>query len=125
MIIWGPRTSCRSSASDNIPGAPGIGAKTAAQLIQQFGSLDALLENPAAILQSGIRGAKRLAQIVEDNTAQLRLYRRITGIHCDVPMTVGLDDLQPGVINQAAVSDFCEEMQFKGRLKSRLLGADK
>jgi hypothetical protein len=76
-------------------------------------------------LHSGIRGAKRLAQIVADNVDQLRVYRRITEIHCGVPMTVSLDDLQPGAIDESALTTFCEEMNFSGRLKSRLLGADK
>jgi DNA polymerase-1 len=107
---------------DNIPGAPGIGAKTAAQLIQQFGSLEALIDNPAAIEDSGIRGAKRLAKIVAENVDALRIYRRITGIHCEVPMNVNVDELEPGVIDESLLSEFCEEMNFQGRLKTRLLG---
>jgi len=107
---------------DNIPGAPGIGAKTAAQLIQQFGSLQALLDDPAAIAASGIRGAKRIAKIVADNEAALKLYRRITAIHCGVPIEASLTDLVLSAPDKPALAAFCQEMSFSGRIKDRLLG---
>ncbi|MFT4799257.1 MAG: 5'-3' exonuclease [Candidatus Azotimanducaceae bacterium] len=107
---------------DNIPGAPGIGAKTAAQLIQNFGSLQALLDDPAAIETSGIRGAKRIAKIVADNQEVLKLYRRITAIHCAVPIEASLADLVLSAPDKSALSAFCQEMKFSGRMKDRLLG---
>ncbi|MFT7243808.1 MAG: DNA polymerase-1 [Candidatus Azotimanducaceae bacterium] len=107
---------------DNIPGAPGIGAKTAAQLIQQFGSLQALLDDPAAIEASGIRGAKRVAKIIAENQEDLKLYRRITAIHCAVPLEASLNDLVLSAPDKSALSEFCVEMKFSGRMKDRLLG---
>ena len=107
---------------DNIPGAPGIGAKTAAQLIQQFGSLQALLDDPAAIEMSGIRGAKRVAKIVAENQEMLKIYRRITAIHCAVPLEASLSDLVLSAPDKSALSGFCDEMNFSGRMKDRLLG---
>lgn len=106
---------------DNIPGAPGIGAKTAAQLIQQFATLDALLTNPSAVLDSGIRGAKRLAKIVSEHADDIRLYRKITGIHLAVPMDVESSQFVPAKTDQAALTDFCDRMAFKGRLRERLI----
>lgn len=107
---------------DNIPGAPGIGAKTAAQLIQQFGSLQALLDDPAAIETSGIRGAKRIAKIVKENQQALMLYRRITAIHCEVPIEASLNDLVLLSPDKPAISAFCQALNFSGRMKDRLLG---
>jgi len=106
---------------DNIPGAPGIGAKTAAQLIQQFGSLQALLDDPAVIETSGIRGAKRIAKIVVDNQEVLKLYRRITAIHCAVPIEVSLTDLVLSAPDKPVLAAFCQQMSFSGRIKDRLL----
>mgnify|MGYP003671498660 FL=1 len=110
---------------DNIPGAPGIGAKTAALLIQQFGSLQALLANPVAIETSGIRGAKRLAKIIAENIDALLLYRRITEIHCAVPMSITANELVIQIPDKSGLSDFCREMNFSGRLKDRLVAAAK
>ena len=110
---------------DNIPGAPSIGAKTAALLIQQFGSLQALLANPVAIETSGIRGAKRLAKIIAENIDALLLYRRITEIHCAVPMSITANELVIQIPDKSGLSDFCREMNFSGRLKDRLVAAAK
>tara|TARA_R110002072_G_scaffold1598_6_gene13593 strand:- start:7161 stop:8039 length:879 start_codon:yes stop_codon:yes gene_type:complete len=110
---------------DNIPGAPGIGAKTAALLIQQFGSLQALLANPVAIETSGIRGAKRLAKIIAENIDALLLYRKITEIHCAVPMSITANELVIQIPDKSGLSDFCREMNFSGRLRDRLVAAAK
>ena len=110
---------------DNIPGAPSIGAKTAALLIQQFGSLQALLANPVAIETSGIRGAKRLAKIIAENIDALLLYRKITEIHCAVPMSITANELVIQIPDKSGLSDFCREMNFSGRLRDRLVAAAK
>lgn len=104
---------------DNIPGAPGIGAKTAAQLLQEFGTLDNLISDPDQVLNSSIRGSKRVAKILSDNQAELVLYRRITEIFCDIEMDVGIDDLKLG-LPEPSVKEFCETMNFSERLKSRI-----
>ncbi|MFT5928967.1 MAG: DNA polymerase-1, partial [Candidatus Azotimanducaceae bacterium] len=106
---------------DNIPGAPGIGAKTAALLIQKFGSLQALLENPGAVEDSGLRGAKRLSKIIAENIELLILCRRITEIHCAVPMDVTISDLVIQSPDKAGLVEFCDQMKFSGRMKDRLI----
>lgn len=70
-------------ASDNIPGVPGIGAKTATQLIQQFGSLDALLAHPEEIQY---RGAERIKKALAEHKDQLLLSRQLVLLDDDVPL---------------------------------------
>jgi DNA polymerase-1 len=107
-------------AVDNIPGAPGIGAKTAASLLQQFDSLEALLARPEAVADSGLRGAKKLAATLLAEREQLRLYRQITAIKCDIPLTDTLPDLVPAAADQAALADFADEMRLSSRLRGRI-----
>lgn len=104
---------------DNIPGAPGIGAKTAALLLQEFGSLDSLLENSEQVLSSKIRGAKRFAGILKEHSADIRIFRRVTAIHCDMELNVKTQDLGVGQVDPA-VLDFCQEMKIPGRTTGRI-----
>ncbi|HIG42343.1 MAG: 5'-3' exonuclease H3TH domain-containing protein [bacterium] len=107
---------------DNIPGAPGIGAKTAARLLSHFHSLENLLNNLARIPDTKIRGAVRLQATLTEHGDKLRLYRRITGIKCDVPMEVQQDDVHPGRVDESAISKFCQNMGFGNRMQQRILG---
>ncbi len=76
---------------DNVPGVPGIGPKTAAQLLEQFGDLDTLLARAAEIKQD-----KRRQSII-DNTEKARISRELVRLKNDVPVADGLSDfsLQP------------------------------
>lgn len=106
---------------DNIPGAPGIGAKTAAKLLEFFGTLENLLDNVERISEMNIRGAKRLQSTLVTHADQVRLYRQITEINCDIPMQVSLDDVRLGEVNQADVIEFCQQMRFGDRLQRTLV----
>ena len=76
---------------DNVPGVPGIGPKTAAQLLEQFGDLDTLLARAGEIKQD-----KRRESII-DNADKARISRELVTLKNDVPVADGLDDfvLQP------------------------------
>src|SRR3569832_2081155 len=63
--------------SDNVPGVPGVGPKTAAQLVQQFGSLDSLFQRLDEIKA---RGADRLRGLLREHEAQVRLSRRLVAL---------------------------------------------
>ncbi len=105
---------------DNIPGAPGIGAKTAAILLQTFDSLSELLARTSEVEQSSIRGAKRIAATLESHRQQLQLYRQITAIKCDIPLEFERIDLRPAQCDPAALAVFADEMRLSERLRSRL-----
>ncbi len=79
---------------DNVPGVPGVGPVTAARLLAHFDSLERLLEQWREIENLKLRGAKRIAGLIGEHLETIRLSRRLTGLHCEVPLpdgfTVGL-----------------------------------
>ena len=101
-------------SSDNIPGVPGIGAKTAAKLIHEHGSLEEILE--AAVNIKGKRG-ENLRQFGED----ARLSKWLATIKLDVPLDLELSDLKPKGLQKEALSQLFEQWNF-GKVAKRLLG---
>jgi len=79
---------------DNIPGVPGIGRKTAAELFAVFASLDELYANLERVAQLKLRGAASIAARLGAHRETAYLARRLTGIVCDVPLRASLDDLR-------------------------------
>ena len=73
-------------ATDNIPGVPGIGAKTAAILLHHFGTLDALLERADEVAFLRTRGAAAASMKLREHAALARLSRALTGIALDAPV---------------------------------------
>ena len=71
---------------DNIPGVPGVGKKTAAALLEHFGSLDAIYDNLDKVHEVQVRGAKTLGAKLETHREAAELARKLTGIALDVPM---------------------------------------
>lgn len=69
---------------DNIPGVPGIGAKTAAKLLVKYGTLDNLLANLSEIANMKFRGAKRTQDLLITHQAQARLSKQLTDIVLDL-----------------------------------------
>lgn len=106
---------------DNIPGAPGIGARTAASLLSHFGSLDTLLACKDEIHGLPLRGTARIHGIIDRHEADIRTYRRITEIKCDIPLSVRLQDLRPVPGHPDPLAKFCDEMDFGGRIRRRIL----
>ncbi len=80
-------------AADGIPGVPGWGAKSAATVLSRFGRLEAI---PDDIGQWGLSAgrARRLVESLTDQREQAFLYRRLTTLRTDVPLTESLDDLK-------------------------------
>jgi 5'-3' exonuclease len=79
---------------DNIPGVPGIGAKTAAALLKHFGSLNALLQAGELIGEVPVRGARNLPAKIDSYREQILMARKLTKIAEDAP--VGHADMNPG-----------------------------
>jgi DNA polymerase I len=80
--------SLAGDSVDNVPGAPGIGIKTAALLISEFGDLDSLLARAEEVPQPKRR------QTLIDHAAQIRLSRKLVQLDCDMPYDVTLDELE-------------------------------
>lgn len=93
-------------STDNIPGIPGIGPKTAAQLLEQFGDLDTLLERAEQIPQK-----KRLENIITF-AEQARISRRLVQLCCDVPLDASLDDLVLETQDGPKLIGFLKSMGF-------------
>jgi DNA polymerase-1 len=101
-------------ASDNLPGVPGVGEKTAAKLIAQFGSLEATLEHAAEI-----KG--KLGEALRQNADQARLCKRLATILTDAPLDLDLDALRLRPRNPDALQALCIEFEFNA-IGRRLLG---
>jgi len=71
---------------DNIPGAPGVGPKTASALLQHFGSLDELYKNLDSVENVNVRGAAKLGDKLAAHRDQVHMCRELTTIRYDVPL---------------------------------------
>jgi len=105
---------------DNIPGVPGIGIKTAAQLIQEFGSLEALLERTGEIKQP-----KRRESLIE-HADKARLSKILVTLKTDVPVETPLEALGVTDPDPTTLMSFCERMEFRtlARRVSERLGGE-
>ena len=92
---------------DNVPGAPGIGLKTAALLINEYGDLDALLARAGEIRQP-----KRREALV-DNADLIRISRQLVQLDGDMPLDVPLDDLELKAPDPETCMAFLNEMEFR------------
>jgi DNA polymerase-1 len=93
---------------DNIPGVPGIGVKTAAQLIGEYGDLDTLLARAGEIKQP-----KRREALVE-NADAARLSRKLVTLDRNVPLDVSIDELAVREREGPRLIAFCKLMEFTG-----------
>lgn len=103
-------------SSDNIPGCPGVGEKTAIKLLQQFGSIDNLLQHT-----DQLKGA--LKKKVEENAEQIRFSRMLATIKTDVPIEVNEELLTRGEKDEDAIREIFEELEFR-TLLNRVLKED-
>ena len=92
---------------DNVPGAPGIGIKTAALLINELGDLESLLDRAGEIKQP-----KRRETLV-DNRAQIELSKKLVQLDCDMALDFGLDDLEIRPPETDVLLAFLAEMEFR------------
>ena len=95
-------------ASDNIPGVPGIGEKTAAELVQRFGTLEEVLKWGHLV-----NGRKR-REALRTHADQARLSKVLATVRDDVPLEISLDGLAPGIPNQAELLPLLRELEFGG-----------
>ena len=99
--------SLAGDSTDNVPGAPGIGLKTAALLIQEYGDLDSLLARAAEIKQPKRR------ETLETNADLIRISRRLVSLRDDAPVPATLDDLAITPPDPEKLLKFLTEMEFR------------
>ena len=99
--------------ADNIPGCPGVGPKTAEKLIQEFGSIENLLEHT-----DDLKGAQQ--QKVRDNAEQIRMSKWLATIITDVPVTLDADALKREPTDLDALRSVFDELEFR-TLTQRLI----
>ncbi|WP_050929184.1 DNA polymerase I [Aestuariivita boseongensis] len=92
---------------DNVPGAPGIGIKTAALLINEFGDLESLLDRAEEIKQP-----KRRETLIEKR-AQIELSKKLVQLDMDTPLDFTLDDLEVRDPDPDRLMSFLAEMEFR------------
>ena len=93
-------------SADNFPGCPGVGEKTAAKLINQFGSIDNMLEHT-----NEIKG--KLREKVENAVEDIKMSKFLATIRTDVPMQLDLDELKVEELDETKLRTIFEELEFK------------
>ncbi|MDH3891592.1 MAG: DNA polymerase I [candidate division Zixibacteria bacterium] len=109
MVI--DKLALMGDSSDNVPGVPGIGPKTADKLLEQFGSLDAALKGHAEIKAKGVR------EKIAAGTESALLSRKLVTIDTDVPVEFELSRIKRAPVNHDAARELFLEMEFTGLLK--------
>jgi 5'-3' exonuclease len=102
---------------DNIPGVPGVGKKTAAALLQHFGSLDAIYANLDRVQEVRCRGAGTLALKLDLHRQAAMLARQLTGIACDAPLERALSCLTPVAPDLGAVNALFDRLSIGTALR--------
>lgn len=100
-------------ASDNIPGCPGVGEKTAVKLINQFGSIESLLAET-----NQLKGA--LKKKIEENKEKIVFSKFLATIRTDVPIELNLDSLKVTEPDNVETNRILDELEFKS-LKDKII----
>lgn len=96
----------KGDASDNIPGVPGIGEKTAAKLIQQFGSIEEIYQHIDEVSPEKLKG------LLQSNEARARQSKELATIITEVPITLDLDDCTVAAYDRDQVVELLRELEF-------------
>lgn len=104
-------------SADNFPGCPGVGEKTAAKLIAQFGDVDNMLDNTA-----DIKG--KLREKVETAVDDIRMSKFLATIRTDVPIDLDLDSMRLGEPDEQKLREIFNELEFK-TLAEKILNKSK
>ena len=104
-------------ASDNVPGVPGVGPKTATKLLQEYGGLESVLGAAANI------SAKRLRENLLTHTEQARLSRKLVALQDDCPLEIGIEDLARKPPDQKQLWSQFDALEF-GRLKEKVASGE-
>ena len=104
-------------SSDNYPGCPGVGEKTAVKLINEFGSIEGLLAGT-----DRLKGATK--KKVEEHVEDIKLSKFLAAIRTDVPITLNLESLKREPVDEEALREIFERLEFRTLLKKKLGGKE-
>ncbi|MDA3912339.1 MAG: DNA polymerase I [Bacteroidales bacterium] len=107
LALWG-------DSADNVPGAPGVGEKTAIKLIDQFGSVENLLDNT-----DQLKGKQK--EKIEANKAQILLSKKLVTIEQEVPLNVDFSLFKYDALDKEQLKPIFDELEFN-TLSQRILG---
>ena len=107
LALWG-------DSIDNIPGVPGVGQKTAANLIAKYGDIENIIKNI-----SQLKGKQK--ESFENNIEQLRMSYKLATIKTDVPVEVSLDEMKLETPDFDALASVFDDLEFF-TLKQRIIG---
>lgn len=116
---WVDFKALKGDPSDNIPGIPRIGDKTATRLLKQFGTLERLLQHLDEV------GRPKERELLAAHVNEVKEYRRLASILRNIPLPVSLEDCrwkQPGA---EVFTEFFRELEFKSLLKRMDLKDDR
>ena len=102
-------------SSDNIPGVPGVGPKTAVRLLDEYGDIDRLVENIEAIpTLEGLRGAKRVSKLFSENLENLEVSKKLVTLKSDIEELLNLDSsvLAMDEPQHGGLSKFFDDLEF-------------
>jgi len=99
--------------SDNIPGVPGVGEKTALGLLQGIGGLDAIYSRLDEVAGLEFRGAKNMAPKLEEYRDLAYLSYQLATIKTDVPLPLGISELHNEAPDLSVLGDLFADMEFK------------
>ncbi|MFC5558329.1 DNA polymerase I [Ureibacillus thermophilus] len=98
-------------ASDNIPGVPGIGEKTAIKLLKEYGSIENLYENIGQMKKS------KMKEKLIENEEQAKMSKQLATINTKAPIAITLEDLDYPGPDEEAVLEVWKELQFKSLIE--------
>ena len=97
--------------SDNVPGVPGIGVKTAAQLINEYGDLETLLARAGEIKQEKRR------QTIQDNAEMARISKKLVSLDANAPVPLQIEELKTHSEDKPALVEFLKKHGFNSIMK--------
>lgn len=107
-------------AVDNIKGVPGVGKKTAAALLQHFGSLEKIYSSLDTVHEVNVRGAAKLGAKLEEHRDAAMLARRLTGIACDAPFEWPTNGMRPAAPDLGALNALFDEADIGMALRRQV-----
>ncbi|MBW3659564.1 MAG: DNA polymerase I, partial [Actinobacteria bacterium] len=97
----------RGDNSDNLPGVPGVGEKTAAKLISEYGDIDGVYEHIDEI------SGKKVPAMLAEHEDQVRINRKVMRLRCDIDVDADLADLRMGAIDMPALRQLFGALEFR------------